>query len=102
MMNIQKLDRRHTGHDRFTHRVQFLGYGAVARIHKQQQWITARNWLWQQFGPSAELALARPELFDHNQPVWAWESDKSSLYLRDQALAMFLLKWESWKNEQRV
>lgn len=102
MMQLTKLDRRFDGNDRFSHRVQFLSYSAATRVHTQQTWIKVRNWLWTQFGPSAELGLARPYNFQGQQPKWAWDSDKSAIYLKDEALAMFLLKWESWKNEPRV
>lgn len=91
MMKLQKLDRRYDGNDRFTHRVEFYGQDRV------RQWIQTRNWLWTQFGASAELCFARDHYFDGDQPKWAWDSEKSSVYLIDEALAMFLLKWESWK-----
>lgn len=97
-MNLIKLDRRYDGFDRFTHRVEFR-YGTLA---KQQQWVKCRNWLWQQFGPSAELNLARPEYFEGKQPQWAWDAEKSSLYLSNDALTMFILKRESWENEQKI
>lgn len=98
-MDLTKLDRRYDGFDRFTHRVEFR-YGMP--LAKQKQWVRSRNWLWQQFGPSAELALARPDLFEGKQPLWAWDAEKSALYLKGDALTMFLLKWESWKNEPEV
>lgn len=92
MMKLIKLDRRYDGFGRFSHRVEFWG-----RDERINQWIQSRNWLWMQFGPSAELAFARPDFFDGVQPRWAWDSDKSSVYLADEALALFLLKWESWQ-----
>lgn len=94
MMQIKKLDRRHTGFERFSHRVEFFGRG-----EEQRQWIKTRNWLWQQFGPSAELHLARDAYFGE-QPKWAWDTDKSAIYLVDQAYTMFVLKWEAWQNEK--
>ena len=97
-MNLKKLDKRYDGHDRFTHRVEFYGHSDL-RIH---QWVKSRNWLWQQFGPSGELHLAKPKYFEGVQPTWAWDSEKSAIYLADQALALFLLKWESWQNEPKV
>ncbi len=99
MMYLTKLDRRFDGNDRFTHRVEFRGHGAEARKRVQIVWVKSRNWLWQQFGPSAELNLARDWVFEGQQPKWAWDANKSAIYLKEEALAMFLLKWESWKNE---
>lgn len=93
-MRLQKLDRRYDGVDRFSHRVEFYGRG-----EQQRQWIKTRNWLWQQFGPSAELNLARTDYFEE-QPKWAWDAEKSAIYLKEEALAMFLLKWEAWQNEK--
>lgn len=97
MMKLQKLDRRYGGYERFSHRVEFYGRNA----QPQHQWIKTRNWLWQQFGPSAELALAREPYFGE-QPKWAWDGEKSAIYLKEEALALFLLKWEMWQNEQTV
>lgn len=94
MMKLQKLDKRYDGHSRFTHRVEFYGRDA----QPQHQWIKTRNWLWQQFGPSAELNLACVPYFE-TQPSWAWDAGKSAIYLKEHALAMFLLKWEAWQNE---
>jgi hypothetical protein len=97
-MNIVKLNRNYKGYGVFTHRVEF--YGSVD--YRVRQWIGVRNWLWQNFGPSAEQELARPEFFDGTQPVWAWDSEKSSVYLKDDALMMFQLKKEFWENAENL
>jgi hypothetical protein len=97
-MHIVKMDRRYDGHDRFTHRVEFISYGAGARLQDQRNWIRSRNFLWQQFGPSAEIDLARPDNFEGQQPKWAWDSNKSAIYLREESYTMFVLKWEAWQN----
>ena len=93
-MNIVKLNRNYNGYGYFSHRVEFYG-GPQVRI---KQWIKVRNWLWQQFGPSAEQALARPDYFDGEQPKWAWDSDKSAIYLREEAFTAFSLKKEFWED----
>ena len=86
-MRLQKLNRNYNGYHNFSHRVEF--YGPVGtRIH---QWIQIRNWLWGRFGPSAEQALARADNFGGTQPKWSWDSEKSAIYLRDEALTEFLL-----------
>jgi len=96
-LNLQKLDRRYGGHDRFTHRVEFSvknrDYRAV-----RSAWVQGRNWLWNAYGPSAELNMATPEYFDGVQPKWAWDSDKFVVYLSKEALTAFLLKKETWEN----
>lgn len=98
-MHVVKLDRRYDGVDRFTHRVEFFGGNATMRV---KQWVKARNWLWQQFGPSGELFCARPDYFDGHQPVWAWDADKSSIYLKEEALMMFRLRKEFWENAENL
>ena len=97
-LKIQKLDRRYDGHDRFTHRVHFVSRDRNQWSLIRIAWVHSRQWLWQNFGPSAELNLAYPEFFDGEQPKWAWDHNKSALYLKDETLSMFLLKKELWEN----
>ena len=97
-MKVVRLDRRYDGFGRFSHRVEFVG-PVSTRI---KQWIKARNWLWTQFGPSAELNIARDEYFQGQQPVWAWDAEKSSIYLREEAYTMFQLKKEVWENAENL
>lgn len=98
-MNIVKLTKKYNGYGVFTHRVEFNRGPRVSRV---QQWISVRNWLWKNFGPSAEQSLARPEFFDGVQPQWAWDSDKSAVYLNERALVMFNLRKEFWENGQSI
>ncbi len=98
-MNIVRLNRNYNGHGFFTHRVEFYGRD---RETKLRQWISIRNWLWTQFGPSAEQELARKEFFGGDQPLWAWDSEKSAIYLRDDALLMFQLKKEFWEDAKNL
>ena len=97
-MKVVKLNRNYNGYGYFTHRVEFYGNNQI-RI---KQWIRARNWLWAQFGPSAEQSLARPANFDGQQPKWAWDSEKSAIYLVDEAYTMFQLKKEFWENAENL
>ena len=96
MMKVVKLTRNYNGYYYFSHRVEFHG------SHRVMQWIRARNWLWAQFGPSAEQSLAREQNFDGVQPKWAWDSDKSSLYLKDEAYTAFALKKEFWERAENL
>ena len=98
-MRVVKLTRNYNGYGVFTHRVEFWG---GTRATKVRQWIQVRNWLWSQFGPSAEQELARADFFDGNQPVWAWDSEKSAIYLKEQALVMFNLRKEFWENAENL
>ena len=95
-LNLQRLDRRYDGHDRFTHRIQFCRVGNDIK-GQISAWVRSRNWLWANYGPSSELYMARSEYFDGQQPKWAWDADKSAIYLREDALEMFLLKKELWE-----
>jgi len=102
-MTVVKMDRRYDGHDRFSHRVEFTGYQPHGQKQTRiAQWVRARNWLWQQFGPSGELFCARPTYFDGHQPVWAWDAEKSSLYLSKEAYTMFMLRKEFWENVENL
>lgn len=98
-MRVVKLNRNYSGYGYFTHRVEFYGRD---RETKLRQWVCVRNWLWAQFGPSAEQSLARKEFFGGEQPQWAWDSEKSAIYLRDDAMMMFTLKKEFWENEENL
>ncbi len=98
-MNVVKLDRRYDGYGRFSHRVEFYGRNRETIL---KQWVKARNWLWQNFGPSGELYCAHPEYFDGQQPKWAWDAEKSSLYLADEAYTMFQLRKEFWNNAENL
>ncbi len=97
-MNVVKLNRNYNGYGFFSHRVEFYGSQQI----RFRQWIKARNWLWQQFGPSAEQALARAEYFDGVQPKWAWDSEKSAIYLREEAYTMFQLRKDFWENAENL
>lgn len=64
----------------------------------KRQWVEIRNWLWTQFGPSAELYLATAEFFDGRQPKWAWDSEKSAIYITEEAYTMFMLRKDYYEN----
>ncbi len=98
-MRVVKLTRNYNGHGYFTHRVEFYGGNRETRL---RQWIRIRNWLWAQFGPSAEQGLARAMFFDGVQPQWAWDSEKSAIYLKDEAFTMFQLKKEFWEDAENL
>jgi hypothetical protein len=94
-VRVVKLNRNYSGYGVFTHRVEFYGGN---RETKLRQWVRVRNWLWSQFGPSAEQELARADFFDGEQPKWAWDSEKSAIYLKEEAFTMFTLRKEFWED----
>lgn len=96
-MQIQKLNRNYNGYGFFTHRIQFIGLGVSTVSDRCQRYISLRNWLWNRFGPSAEQALARPQYFGGEQPKWAWDAEKSAIYLRDEALTEFILMQDRYR-----
>jgi hypothetical protein len=96
MMTVVKLTRQYNGYGYFTHRVEFRG------ANKVPQWIRVRNWLWSQFGPSAEQTLARAVHFDGEQPKWAWDTDKAAIYLKEESYTMFQLKKEFWEKHENL
>lgn len=91
-LRLQRLDRRYTGSNRFSHRVEFSG----GWKSKATNFVRARNWCWTVFGPSAELN--RLAAFGEETPIWAWESEhKTAIYLRDGSLTQFLLVKEQYE-----
>ena len=98
-MKVVRLTRQYSGYGFFTHRIEFYGRDKDTRI---KQWIRVRNWLWAQFGPSAEQELARAGNFDGAQPKWAWDTEKSAIYLKEEAFTMFQLRKEFWENAENL
>ncbi len=95
-MKVVKLTRQYNGYGYFTHRVEFYGPMRV------KQWIRVRNWLWAQFGASSEQDLARADNFDGEKPKWAWDTEKSAIYLEQEAFTMFSLRREFWENAENL
>jgi hypothetical protein len=97
-MKVQRLNRSYNGHDRYTHRIEFYGGGSQLN---QMRYVRVRNWLWEQFGPSAELNLARDWIFGA-VPKWAWDADKSCIYITEESYTMFMLKKEFFENAENL
>lgn len=99
---ITKLDGRHTGHEWFTHAINYNVY-----IPGQYQYRTTadneslfldhRVWCWENFGPSCELRLfdSIAHRTDEHKMVetWAWftEFNKLKIYMTEEALVFFTL-----------
>jgi hypothetical protein len=91
MIHVRKMDGRFNGYGTFSHRIEFSGQGWL------YQFLRARNWCTEKFGPSAEIDLVFCEVFP-NTPFWAWESKNNKvIYLRDVAFSQFLLTKEQFE-----
>lgn len=74
------------GYGFYDYVVNFTAYGpkGIKELHP------VRIWLWENYGPSLELQAARdPEL------KWSWDTDHDNrrLYLKEDVLVLFKLKW---------
>ena len=81
---IQKMDRRYTGYELFSHRI---------KVYWNEDFLKIRHWCIEAFGPGCEL-----ELFQINQHIglgytWAWRTDdyRRELYLNEEQLSAFIL-----------
>lgn len=89
-ITLQKLDGRHSLSHFFTHRARLIG---IDDIHK---WIEMRNWLWENYGPGLERDTVWLVHYKKLEcPQWAWHVDdrKYYLYLKDEVLTHFTLRW---------
>ncbi len=90
MIKLIKLDRRMNGRYIFTHRVDFFGLPVNRRLATLHG---IRTWLWEQFGPSAELNCISQLALTQSTPDWAWDTANGHcrIYLKGLALTQFLL-----------
>ena len=88
------MDRRHTGHELFSHYINYNVYVHASISSNELNFLKTRVWFWEKFGPSAELGKChRINSFTHQPPKWAWQSDHHLLriYATEEALAFFTL-----------
>lgn len=103
-LKIQKLDHRHKGFGKFSHRVEVDGH--VLDLFTKFKEI--RDWCWTNWNPSceremyldmiAQTVLKSPSTRALLPQHWAWHYDADSrdcyIYLVSEAdLNMFMLKW---------
>ena len=96
---ITKMDRRHTGHGVFSHYINYNvyvrgGQGAGGGVTNEINFLRARVWFWEKFGPSGELGkFGRMKDVVEESPLWAWQSEHHQLriYVTEKALDFFLL-----------
>jgi len=87
---IQKLDRRHSGRESFQYYIE-PDATAYDKLIVLQQW---REWCWANFGPGCERDLAY-RLKKSHQLKWGWQTDHNEcrLYLTEESLTFFKLRW---------
>lgn len=89
---LQKLDRRHSGNDRFAYRIEF--YPNQTKLFNQ-----VREWCWDNWGSSCELDLAYDDGWISKKEIkWCWRFDESPraifLYFKsDVEASVYSLKW---------
>jgi len=91
---IQKLDRRHGGRPIFQYLAEPIGSSNyIEKYRNLQSW---REWCWEMFGPGAERDIAVSLAHsDSKYFKWGWQTDhhECRLYLTEDALTLFKLKW---------
>ena len=91
------MDGRHTGRELFSHYInynvyiRYVGGGIDAN---ELNFLKARVWFWEKFGPSGELGkVGRMKDVVEEMPLWAWQTEHNQLriYVSEKALDFFLL-----------
>jgi hypothetical protein len=95
-MKLETLDGRHALSSFFSHRARMMGTSEIVLF------IQIRNWCWENYGPGIDRdtywALQYHDITDQLlgfEPQWAWHSEDSKryIYLKEEVLTMFSLKW---------
>ena len=113
-IELIKMDGRHRGRNHFTHYANFTrhrntrkapmitGGRYVTDQDVVKEFVECRNWCWEHFGPSCEVALYDQAVhafafgIEKSDPDWAWvEKDYGRrIYFKDETVAgMFSLMW---------
>lgn len=87
---LTKLDRRYNGFGVYDYMIE-PNWGVVS-TDRQARFIGWRVWAWSNFGPGCELELVK---YMPAKPKWAWTTEFNNLrlYLNDEALVVFKLKF---------
>lgn len=93
-IKVTRLDKRHTGHQWYTHRATFDG-NYWSRVNN---FCAARDWCVDRFGLSREINFIG-HLRDKPRPVWAWQTEHSylRLYLTEEAMTHFAFVMDKFK-----
>jgi hypothetical protein len=85
-MKLEKLDRRMKGHGDFKYKI------AYRHMAERLKFIEARNWCWEQWGPSSEYVFWDATI----NPSWCWEINEwetKILLASDKEVQWYILKW---------
>ena len=94
---VTKMDRRHTGHEVFSHYISYSVYvrgGHTSISNNELNFLRARVWFWEKFGPSGELGkIAKMKDVIEESPSWAWQTEHNLLriYVTEKTLDFFML-----------
>lgn len=96
-IKVARLDKRHTGHHWYSHRVTFEGGGYYNKVNG---FCAARDWLTEQYGLSREVNFVG-HLRDQPKPKWAWQTEYSyhRLYMTAEVAAHFGMVMDRFKLE---
>lgn len=95
-IKLETLDGRHSLNTFFTHRAKLMGQDNAPKF------VEIRNWLWEQYGPGLERDTVWIMKYQNVQgkipefkTTWAWHIDdrKYYLYMKEEILTHFTLKW---------
>ena len=91
-MKITKLDRRHSGKMAFDYFISPTETDNWKNPMKIHEW---RLWCWDNLGPGAERDVA-VRLHMNGKPLqWAWDTEfgHCRLYMKEEYVTFFKLKW---------
>lgn len=96
IIKTARLDKRHTGHQWYTHRVTFTG----SYFDTVNSFCAARDWLTEQYGKSREVGFIG-HLREQPKPKWAFQTEYSyfRLYMTAEVAAHFGMVMDRFKLE---
>ena len=110
LFRVRKLDKRNTAYPHFSHSIEENVYRTARTTwiragvdeHKEINFFTLREWFWESFGSSKEFrywqAHQDPNVIkvnrsDNDQWCWDTEFGKQKIYVTEQVLTAFNIKW---------
>ena len=100
----KKLDKRYNGSDSFKYLIDVKKaipaqtvppsyYSLASMSEKRIEFVKMRQWAWETWGPSCEIAF-----YDQLEKDYVWSRDQENDHLRiylktEKELSWFLLKW---------
>lgn len=92
-MKIVELVKHDPLADRYGYKYLLVFVPSREEIRYQAR---VRNWLWEMFGPSAEVTYLNT-IYPDEKPAWAWEMNNQlrQIAVNNEAYTMFILNRES-------